>query len=95
MKARTKEEMAAYQRFRRLGLKGGAPVVTPGSFVTPIVSPVVTPCQGCSDRDMANKILRAKLLAAEKQVELMKRDRQAMQEGAKPSPYKFGPEWQR
>ena len=89
MKRRTKEEMAAYQRERRKKMRNTS--VTP-FIVTPKVTPVevtpVTPCQGCSDRDMANRILRAKLLAAERQVELLKRDIPKKLD----SPYKFGPE---
>ena len=86
MKKRTREENAAYSRMLR-AKRRVAPVapttVSPSSTVAP-----VAPCQGCSDRDMANKILRAKLLASERQVELLKRDIPKKPD----SPYKFGPE---
>ena len=91
MKVRTKEENAAYSRLLR-ARRRVAPSVAPVNIVAPNVSPIVSPVAP-DDKDMVIKILRAKLLAAERQVELMKRDRQG--EGAKPSPYKFGPEWQR
>ena len=91
MKRRTKEEEKIYKRVYRARV---LPVVPPKEDVPPcptVSVPPVLPCQGCLDRDMANKILRGKVLMLEKQVELMKRDI-PKKEG---SVYKFGPEWQR
>ena len=94
----TTDEMREYQRRRRALQKNVNPAVKPvkpecKAFVEGVkpienVKPDVKPCRGCSDRDMANKILRAKLLASERQVELLKRDIPKKPD----SPYRFGPE---
>ncbi len=86
MKRRTREEEAAYKREYRQRV---LPVVPPSINVPPCptkdVLPVL-PCRGCEDRDTANKILRAKLLMAEKELTLLRRDRQAMQDAKKDMP---------
>lgn len=102
---RSKEEMAAYQKERRLRLKDVTlhqtdvtKVVTPALNVTSNVTPEtkcykfdVTSCQGCSDKDMANKILRAKVLMLERELVLLKREKKADQEETPKSPYRLGP----
>lgn len=48
-------------------------------------------CGGCSDKDMANKILRAKVLMLEKELGLLKREKKVEREEAPKSPYRLGP----
>ena len=48
-------------------------------------------CKGCSDRDMANAILRAKVLMLEKELGLLKREKKVEREEVPKSPYRLGP----
>ena len=82
MKKRTREESAAYKREYRARKSVPPPVNVPPCPTKDV--PPVPP----DDRDMVIKILRAKLLASERQVELLKRDIPKKPD----SPYKFGPE---
>ena len=86
MKKRTREESAAYKREYR-ARKSVPPSVPPSVNVPPCPTKDVPPVPP-DDRDMVIKILRAKLLAVERQVELLKRDIPKKSD----SPYKFGPE---
>lgn len=110
MKRRTREENAAYSRMLRLRKRGVAPDVLAVAPVPFTVAPVmkvapqgvapVAPCRGCLERDVQLKIVRAKLLLAEKELDLLRKDRPSKEldkgeGGKKESPYKFGPDWQR
>jgi len=48
-------------------------------------------CKGCSDRDMANAILRARVLMLEKELGLLKREKKVEREEVLKSPYRLGP----
>lgn len=48
-------------------------------------------CKGCSDRDTANMILRLKLVAVEKELGMIKRDRKVEKQDEPRSPYRLGP----
>lgn len=47
-------------------------------------------CKGCSDRDTANAILRAKVLMLEKELGLLKRERKIEKQDEPKSPYRLG-----
>ncbi len=88
MKVRTKEEMREYQRRRRGSV---TPVVTP-FFVTPVtpinVTPDVTPCLGCLERDLQIKKLTMRVAFLEKSME-----RYVALDSSQKSIYRLGPEF--
>ena len=75
--------------------KNVAPCVAPREKVAPVTVAPVAPCPICKDKDTANLILRTKVQMLEKELSFYKKERQAMQESKKDSPYKLGPDWQR
>jgi hypothetical protein len=89
MKARSKEANAAYSKAQRAKHKSITPVspmperITRTVSPTPIVSPSVSPCLACADKDTVIKILRAKLAMTEKELSLLKRERIEQRDGSK------------
>jgi hypothetical protein len=76
-----RDEVIYQQRDEIKGLTAALPTV--GS---------VGACKGCSDRDSANMVLRAKVLMLEKELGLLKREKKViLGEDVQKSPYRLGP----
>ena len=83
------EKMREYQRKRRADVK---PVKLGDSVKLCKAEDVklVKPCQECKNKDMANAILRAKVLMLEKELGLLKREQKPKLDEPR-SPYRLGP----